>query len=64
MDGKIKEQVNSSENLGIMFDNKLKFQCQIDLVNSKLSRINGITYELSRCLNLSTARTFRVLCRA
>ena len=45
-----------------MFDNKLKSQCQIDLVNSKQSRISGITYKLSSRLNLSTAENLYFSC--
>ena len=55
LDGELMEEVDSFKYLGIMFYNKLKFQCQIDLVNNKLSRFSGITYKLSSRVNLSTA---------
>ena len=62
LDGELMEEVNSFKYLGIMFDNKLKFQCQIDLVNGKLSRFSGITYRLSSRLNLSTAKNLYFSC--
>ena len=56
LDGEVKYEVNSFKYSGIMLDNKLKIQCEIDLPNSKLARFSGITHKLSSRLNLSTAK--------
>lgn len=56
------EEVTTFKYLGMMIDNKLKFQDQIDLVNVKLSRFCGITYRLSKRLNLSTAKNLYFAC--
>ena len=48
--------------IGMMINNKLKFQDQIDLVNVKLSRFCGISYRLSKRLNLSAAKNLNFAC--
>ena len=49
------EEVTTFKYLGMMIDNKLKFQDQIDLVNVQFES-SGITYRLSKSLNLSTQK--------
>ena len=45
-----------------MFDIILKCQCQVDLVNSKLSRFSCITYKLNSRMNLFTAKNLYIWC--
>ena len=42
--------------LGIMLDDKLKFNTQIDYVKSRLSQFCGITYRLKRYFTLDVAK--------
>ena len=56
------EEVRTFKYLGMMTDNKLKLQDQIDLVNDQLCRFCGITYRLSKRLNLSTAKNLYFAC--
>ena len=56
------EEVTTFKYLGVMIDNKLKFQDQIDIVNVNLSRFCGLTYRLSKRLNQSTAKNLYFAC--
>ena len=47
---------NSFKYLGIHLDKNLKFQSQVNHINSKLSSFCGITYRIKNRLNLSAAK--------
>ena len=44
--------------LGIMLDDKLKFNTQIEYVKSRLSQFCGISYRLKRYFTLDVAKNF------
>ena len=53
---------NSFKYLGIHLDKDLKFQSQVDHINSKLSSFCGITYRIRNRLNLSAAKNMYYAC--
>jgi hypothetical protein len=52
------ERVHCFKYLGVFFDDKLKFHEQTNSLNSKLSRLCGITYRLAQFYTFDVAKTF------
>ena len=48
--------------LGVLIDNNLKFQCQVDHVKSKLNRGCGVSFELKNYFIVRTAKNIYYAC--
>ena len=55
-------RVECARYLGVYIDNHLRFNKHIGYLQSKMSRICGISYRLSRHMNIKTAKNFYYSC--
>ena len=55
-------RVESFKYLGVLIDNNLKFQCQVDHVKSKLNRLCGVSFKLKNYFNVRTAKNMYYAC--
>ena len=55
--GKELERVPKTKFLGIIIDENLTWKPHIKMINSKISRINGILYRIKHLINLKTILT-------
>ena len=52
------ERVNEYKYLGILIDDKLKFNNHINVIKTKISRLGGITFKIGKFLSVEAARNF------